>query len=92
MQAGAARLFAAADEVHHHAGAPQPDEQERRGVVPSEDAIDELEDNWFDWTLEDRSAIKAWLRSYRPDREPDEQSGPRPVDSSGAEETLAPAD
>ncbi|MCA8923725.1 MAG: tyrosine-protein phosphatase [Planctomycetes bacterium] len=55
-------------------------------------AIEELEDDWFDWTLEDRSAIKAWLRSYRPDREPDEQSGPRPVDSSGAEETLAPAD
>ncbi len=32
----------------------------------AERAVEELEDEWFDWTLIDRDAIKRYLRSYRP--------------------------
>jgi tyrosine-protein phosphatase SIW14 len=40
-------------------------------------AIAEMEDCWFDWTVEDRDAIKRWLRLYRPDPERIVVRGPR---------------
>jgi hypothetical protein len=36
-----------------------------------EQAIDEMEDLYFDWTITDREALKRWLRRYR--RDPDRQ-------------------
>ncbi|MEZ6185950.1 MAG: tyrosine-protein phosphatase [Planctomycetota bacterium] len=53
-------------------------------------AIEELEENWFDWTIEDRSQIKEFLRSYRPDREPTEE--PRAVVPVEGQDALAPAE
>lgn len=32
----------------------------------SAEVLDELENNYFDWTIEDRSAIKEWIRSFSP--------------------------
>lgn len=32
-----------------------------------EHAISEMESHWFDWSLEDRSKVKEWLRNYVPD-------------------------
>ena len=37
-----------------------------QGWAP-ERAIAEMEEHWFDWTTSDRSAIKSFLRAYRPD-------------------------
>lgn len=33
--------------------------------APNE-VLAELEDNYFDWTVEDRSAIKEWIRNFSP--------------------------
>jgi uncharacterized protein (TIGR01244 family) len=33
----------------------------------SQRAIEEMEDNWFNWTTRDRDAIKDLLRAYQPD-------------------------
>lgn len=32
----------------------------------SAEVLEELENNYFDWTLEDRSAIKQWIRDFSP--------------------------
>lgn len=42
-----------------------------------EQAIEEMEHLYFDWTVTDRDAIKRWLRRYR--RDPDRQVDRSPV-------------
>lgn len=49
-----------------------------------ERAIAEMEDCWFDWTVEDRDAVKVWLRQYRPDPERIVARGPRPTPATVA--------
>ena len=49
-----------------------------------DEAVAEMEDHWFDWTVRDRDAVKAYLRAYQPDpaRTLDRGAG-RPASSSG---------
>lgn len=42
---------------------------------PNERAVDEMEDNYFNWTTRDRSALKEWLRRYV--RDPERRLPPR---------------
>lgn len=58
----------------------------------NEAAIEELEDNWFDWTIEDRSAIKTFLRNYQPNRDPEEQAYGTAQPAEDAEPDDAPSE